>query len=568
MNNITHPDKEIEIKVNFFSNYYLFVIDQLGQNSDFEIENIQSLVEKIIFQLEHNLDHSDPYLISYLTHPLIQTNDKYFQELKNYESISSSLEGLREILKSKKSNLKNVLKNDVLQKLKKYLIYLKKHMFKNALKSIISYLKCVHDLKEHKDDLKHFTKVIAVELYFQKKGKSEIKNIFEKIMSRDIEVFPFPEYLIKSDHNNLREIKLKFIENRTFYQQFEGIGNYLKKTAKKNYFIFRIGNIICDENFIFKFNDISFHSGSDVKILDLKDILAKRKGAEEVSFFDKDYDLFAIVKKEVHNERDDVKFAINKAIEYLNHINLTCNTSGYIDKNSYLFTEDFINLGFNISWSGSKNRLTKNSLARLTDTNALDFLEKKRIKSKSHFLNYENIYVKAKTNNNIDEYWRYLENLMQKPFKQKFIDLIEDELIRMQNDFIKSYIMNTLSLWNYNSRKSSFTFEEQKLLLFKMQKDDFDYNEILQKTTDEFLIDLIEYKLNFDKKNVKEYSLRILNEIYEQRNFIQHSNKIHEKSKLKLDATIPNFFMCFRSKLITTMILYPKLRFDEILLKF
>lgn len=567
MSYINHPDKEIETKVNFFADYYLFVVSQMGLNSDFEIDNFQSLVEKIIYQLEHNFEHSNPYILSYLTHPLLQTDNKYFKELKDYESISVAYDNLREVLVKKNNDLKIISKIEILKKLKIHVINLKKYMFKNALYSIISYLVCEHDIKEHKEDLKHFTKIIAVELYFKKKGKADIKNLFQKILSRNIEVFPFPDYLKNNNHKDLNKLKAEFVENKSFSQQFEGIINYLKKPAKKNYFIFRIGNIICDDDFLFKFKDVNFYTKNHSKIAKVKKALEKKREQDDIDFFDVEFDLYVVVLQNVNQEFEDVKVALNTASEYLNHINKTCKTSGFIDKNSYLFTEDFNNVGYNISWSGTKNRLNKGNIAYLNDTNIFEFLYRKRIKSKHHFLNFEDIYIKAKTNNNTDEYWRYLENLIQKPVKTKFTKFIESELLQTQNDFIENYILNILSLWNYNSKKTSLTFEEQKALLKKIRNKDFNYDEILEKTNDEFLIDLIEYKSTLKMKNVNDYTLRILNEIYAQRNFIQHSNKIHEKTKLKLEATIPTLFMCFRSKLISNMILNPELEFEDIILK-
>ena len=37
IHSITHPNKLIQQKVNYFADYYSFVVDQLGKNIDFEI---------------------------------------------------------------------------------------------------------------------------------------------------------------------------------------------------------------------------------------------------------------------------------------------------------------------------------------------------------------------------------------------------------------------------------------------------------------------------------------------------------------------------------------------------
>jgi hypothetical protein len=561
---INHPDPHIEKKVNFFYDYYLFVIAQMGKNSDFEIDNFQSLTEKMIYQIDHNFNHCNSYLLSYLQHPLLQYDNKYFKELNDYDIISTLFDNLKNGLTCRDSELKSTLKTEASKKLKKHLVNLKKYTFKNALNSIISYLACEHDITEHKEDLKHYTRIIAVELFFQKKGKSDIRNLFDKILSRDTEIFPFPNY-VQKDNNLDKDGLKKYIENKSFREQFEGIFNYLKKPAKKNYFIFRIGNLICEEDLLFKFNDIVFCTKNDAKLLSIRNSYEKKRESQDINFFDSEFDLFAIVSQNINHERDDVTIAVNKAYEYLNHINTTCRTSGYIDKNSYLFTEDFINVGYNISWSGTKNRLNKHNTSLLAHSNPLEFFGNKRIKSKNHFLSFEDIYIKAKTSNNIDEYWRYLENLIQVPLKEKFSNYIANDLILTEIAFTENYISNILGLWNYNEKRTKLTFQEQRSLIVKMQKENYNYEEILHLTDDEFLKDLIEYRCNIKNKDLKNYTLRILNEIYAQRNFIQHRNKIHEKTKLKLEATIPVIFSCFRNKLLIDMTMKPKVDFKDII---
>ncbi|MCV2484340.1 hypothetical protein OD917_05365 [Flavobacterium sp. SH_e] len=560
---INHPDPQIEKKVNFFYDYYLFTVSQMGRNSDFEIDNFQSLTEKIVYQIDHNFELCNAYLLSYLTHPLLQSDNKYFKELNDHETISALFTELRISLRKRDNDAKNIAKIEASKKLKKHLVNLKKYMFKNALYSIISYLACEHDIAEHKEDLKHYTRIIAVELFFQKKSKADIRNLFDKILSRDIEVFPFSNHLKKDNLKDKEELQ-KFIENKSFREQFEGILNYLKKPAKKNYFIFRIGNIICEEDLLFKFNDLVFCTKNDSKMMSIINSYEKKRESSDINFFDSEFHLFAIVSQNINHEREDVTIAINKAYDYLSHINKTCNTSGFIDKNSYLFTEDFINVGYNISWSGTANRLNKQSTSFLAHNSPFEFLARKRIKSKNHFLSFEDIYIKAKTNNNIDEYWRYLENLIKIPLKEKFANFIENDLVLTEIALTENYIANILSLWNYNEKRTKLTFEEQKSLILKMQKENFQYEEILSITENEFLKDLIEYRASLKEKKIKDYSLRILNEIYAQRNFIQHSNKIHEKTKLKLEATIPILLSCFRSKLLTVMTLNPKLDFKNL----
>ena len=85
---ISHADPVVEDKVNYFANYYNYVVFQMGRNADYEIENFSSLIEKIIFQLEFNTsDKVKPFLMSYLSHPLIREDNVYFKNQFHYDLI-------------------------------------------------------------------------------------------------------------------------------------------------------------------------------------------------------------------------------------------------------------------------------------------------------------------------------------------------------------------------------------------------------------------------------------------------------------------------------------------------
>src|SRR5690606_10450512 len=125
--------------------------------------NYLSLIEKMIFQINTNNDNCSKYIDSYLTHPLIQKENKYFKEYKNYTLVSNLFE---EYKNQRKSSLKVEWINKNLNfkiSLIRFSIELKKVMFKKSLKEIISFLKCKHDLSEHLKDLVHHTNILVSE---------------------------------------------------------------------------------------------------------------------------------------------------------------------------------------------------------------------------------------------------------------------------------------------------------------------------------------------------------------------------------------------------------------------
>src|SRR5690554_3610830 len=192
LNQITHPEKEIETKVNFFADYYNFVASQIEKSDFLDVENYLSLVEKMIFQIDTNNDNCPKYIDSYLTHPLIQKDNKYFKSYKNYILVSNLFD---EYKSQGKVKLKiNWIKENPNFKssLIRFSIELKKVMFKKSLKVIISYLKCTHNISEHKIDLIHHTNIIVSEFLLANRAKEDIIKTFTKIITRDINIFPFP----------------------------------------------------------------------------------------------------------------------------------------------------------------------------------------------------------------------------------------------------------------------------------------------------------------------------------------------------------------------------------------
>jgi len=189
LNQITHPEKIIESKVNFFADYFNFVASEIEKSDYLGVENYLSLIEKIIFQINTNNGNCAKYIDSYLTHPLIQKENKYFKEYKNYSLVSNFFEEYKNQGKPN-SKVKWINNNpNFKSSLIRFSIELKKVMFKKSLKEIISFLKCSHSISEHKDDLVHHTNIIVSEFLLTNKAKDDIIKTFTRIISRDINNF-------------------------------------------------------------------------------------------------------------------------------------------------------------------------------------------------------------------------------------------------------------------------------------------------------------------------------------------------------------------------------------------
>ncbi|CCG53894.1 Hypothetical protein KQS_09820 [Flavobacterium indicum GPTSA100-9 = DSM 17447] len=569
IHSITHPNKLIQQKVNYFADYYSFVVDQLGKNIDFEIENTLSIIEKIIFQIENNprIDSRNQYIDIYFKSNFLNINNKYFKEYKiHYPIICKHINKYSELKIKEKNKWIEDNKSILLKDLKRFKTYLIKNMFKKSIKSIISFLKCEHDLSEHIEDLKYYTYVIAVELFFVQGNKNEIKDIFDRIISSDINKFPFNNTISKES----KKKKEEFIVNRTFDQQFEGILNYYKSKEIKNYYVFRIGNFQIKEDLVFKIDDIEIYNSEDKKIKKIKEKFKLKSQEYTPDFFNESFKSFVIIKNISKNEKENHKSALKKASKWIENINHNCEMSAFIDKKSYLFTNDFKNFGWSLSFSEEPRIFQKHNLNNITGYQINKFLNNKKIKGKVEFLSNESTYIKAKNNGSLDLYWQYLENLIGKPFKEKLKKFINKEVKENETEFIFEYIRNSFNIFNLNSEISFEINQEEALKIFKTfsDKSKVDLVNIKSKINNPFLNETIEYYFKLEEKNLInycDYILKILTELQEQRNFIQHGGIEFQKSYYKLINSIPQLIDLFRIKIVNLMIENPDKKLSEIL---
>lgn len=238
INDLKYEDKFIQKKVNFFADYFHFVTDNIGLYDELEIENYLSLVKKGLFQIENNFDHCPKYLDVYFSHPLLEKNNKYFKEFKSYNVLQPLINEYRRAGKHEKKKQWIDSNDSFLTSLKSFKRELERSMFKNALKDVVSFLKCPHDIHEHLSDLKHYTNILISELFLRNK---DVGKVLDRLVSKSIWQFPFPKSIEDIKDNDRRaEAKREHLANRKFDQQLEGIYHVLIEEARKQYFLFRI----------------------------------------------------------------------------------------------------------------------------------------------------------------------------------------------------------------------------------------------------------------------------------------------------------------------------------------
>ncbi len=567
LNNIIHPEKNIAEKVNFFADYYNFVASQI-ENSDYlDVENYLSLMEKIIFQIDTNLENCPKYIDSYLTHPLIQKKNKYFIEYKNYLFISELFETYKK-QRNKKLKLKWIKENPNFKtSLNRFKIELKKVMFKKSLKEIISFLKCIHNVSEHKDDLLHHTNILVSEFILTNRAKDDIVEIFSKIITRNINDFPFPNSFLKENKENLETAKKEYIENRTFDQQFEGIFHFFKEKINREYFIFRIYNIKSKLNFKFRYDKVTFYHPKNIRLKKIFELIKKDHFFKD--FFDEENMIMAVVKVNAFSDKIAKQLAVNTIEKELHFLDYKCKSNSLFEKYSYLRTTNFNNATW--SWSRKENSHPISEWdEKSLENNPFKRLNKINNESKQHFLNYEALFIKAEISRNAEDYWHYFETLF-KVYSKSTVEIISllSTLLSKNNynnekNIIENYILNLVI--NSTSTQLGLTNEQYRNLKYSRNHN---FSVIKEKVNHPFIKFLFEKKSkinNLDNvKYLKSFYSRTLWECYSQRNSMIHNNQNNEKALIQIDFKIPNLTSRIRTVLIDSIIKSNKSTFLELI---
>lgn len=566
---IVHPDPFTSKKVNYFANYYTFVVKMLGKDSRFEMDNILSLTEKVIYQLEYNsADKAHKYISNHWDNPLVDRDNKYFKEFYHYDLISGWIEDFKSHSVKDRPKWLEDNHEPLLKDLKRFKTYLKRYMFRKALNSIISFLQCVHEIKEHKEDLQHYTKLIAVDLYYERVGKADVLNVFRKILSNKHWEFPFSASFESMHKKNLKKAKEDFIESRDFVQQFQGIRAFLREKSETYFYLFRIGNIKCPENFYYTLGDVEFLQHNSKKVNKIKMAFDKDETIDDKNFFLEEYELYALAKFKVKGNTNPIKRIVHKVERGLYHINSTCSTSGFMDKKSYVVTKDFKKVGYHYQFVGDISRISQIEADNLISGNAFQYLSGRDLAGKMDFLKCEETYLDAKRDRSPDLLWQYFENLLGKPFQERLVNIVKKQFIEEQLRKKKFYVRDSLNMFNYDEKKLNLGFYDQRELVREIDRnEEFDYSTLKTITENEFfhdLVDMINAGINIE--DIESYLYGVLTELREARNMIQHKGQAYQKSILKCWESSFPIVIIFRRVVINEMIDHPRTSLNNIFL--
>ena len=175
-NLVYKEDLNIEKKINLFSDHFAFVTKYIGLIDDLPLENHLSLIEKIIFQIEHNSEYCVIYVDNYFTDPLIR-EDSFIREFDAYHQLELLIGKYK---KKEKRDKKNFLKSTEFQEALKLMHReLSDNAFQRSL-DIITEAVCVSESTSNSestnnfvDDITYHIKLLISEFLFANRTRSE-----------------------------------------------------------------------------------------------------------------------------------------------------------------------------------------------------------------------------------------------------------------------------------------------------------------------------------------------------------------------------------------------------------
>ncbi len=561
---ITNENKLVEKKVNFFIDWFLYFLDNLGANKEFEVENPLSLVDKILFQLMNGLPGKKlPYITNYLSHNYFQ-EDEYFNSFTSYEGLKPFIVQFTKL--SGKEKQKFIENSEAFVKaLVNVKEQLQSEMFKFSLSSLISYFQCKDDLEVHKNDIKYHTRILITEYLFQYHKVDDLEKIFKKISSKKLDEFPFPS-TIKTKRD-----KRKYIDAANLKQQCEGLLNWLHTPLEKVYYIFKVYGVNFDDVVFFKYNEVTFYSKGHKKFSAIKENISKK--VPYYTYFDNNQNfILASVRMEHFSEEAAIiecRRKVETELKYLSwrlKVNLTIDTT-----TNYLSTKNFRYFGWHLSTEPFYKNFQKDVLATLND-NPFTVLNKVSNDAKAHLLKHEYLYVDAVKSKNVADLWHYLEVLLSIKDKGKEVKnilstvILNNELL-VSNRRILSKLYYEFTPLLLNAKALKVDFEEAKEICASLRKRKI--SKLLSAVEYPFVRELVAtYKKGLTKEDyLVAYNnyFSILSEAYEQRNFFVHQANMNERALIKLEFSFYEIIKRFRWAIIAEIRKHKSITFSKVI---
>lgn len=538
---LNNSDPNVDAKANFFADYFHFYATVLGVTAEFELETPLSLVDKICYQLEHNIKNCGQYIRTFLLHDYLSGNKVYLKGYTSYARVEEVIYGWQSF-KSK----------DFIDKQREWLDAfwlfneeLSKNMFTKSLDSIINILTCGHPVTEHIEDIKVHTKILVSAYIFFGRDKAYLGEVFQFILSKDIHEFPFPKDITTDKQKEV------FIAERSLEKQFRAIFDHLSAKIVDATYYYKVYGADFPAQFMLRYNNVVFYSREHVHV---KEILETDENEViETNFFLAEvtvrYFSSALAEKEARRQ-------IQEEVRYLTSLL----KRDFIVDNQHNYFVQFDNL-ISPAWSSHKlmHRYEAEDLSKLKH-NPHEQLRETYSLASDHVRSFEHLLVAAALDNSIPGYWHYLEAMFS-VYKQedKLKDVLSTIVLINEQEIRRSLITEQLSsMFSFmHFPRHRFAMSVQEAHTISVDLYNGKVPEAVRKLDYPLIIELLTYHdkalTAADYKAAKDYYYRLLTEGYMQRNTYIHQGKSQREAHLKLLHSFPDFIRRVRHLLFNAI---------------
>ncbi|WP_130855594.1 hypothetical protein [Olivibacter jilunii] len=546
-----------EIKLNYFAEMFQFNLYGYSVLADKELDNLPSLLHKILFHLRTNpVKQANKYIRIYVE-KFLQLSEGYLNDFEGHQDIMDLFK--RYLNTGKPLSLALLL--DGRSKLESLFDVLEKQFLLRNLESVIKMIQCGCDLSVHKTAINICIDAITSELLLKRRSQREVAGLFSEIFTDDYLSFPYPTEVSEEE-------KKSYFQNRGLNECLKAIHSFYDKEERDMVLIFRIGGIAFSPDTIFKHNNIQFLSSNHESMSSFHDFLARKKETIREWFELNEGDTLCLVPVRSVTVTNGINLALDRLRPTLSYIERIIDCRLILEKDAVFDTEDMKLFGWRLTAKRGSHLVSHYDLERLQD-NAYEFFAGCDSQAKVEFLNQEPKFVEARLNTNVGLLWSYLEGLLTDVNDTGIIEVISQALILHEEEWhgkmIASYVRNVLHPINTSAEDIGLTYEE--VLNYGRRPELFD--ELVERASVQSLKDII--KRRRITKNIllrhKKYYEHNLLEAYDLRNQRLHGNKINNRSHLKMKETFPLLVGRFRTIIFEYAEKYPNYNLGSIFKK-
>lgn len=565
LNCITNPNKNLEEKINFFFDYFVFALDFIGRAPFLPLETPTSCLHKIVFQLENNSKKCTQYIQIH-----IQNFDFFelelFKSFDKYQKFKDACDSFREqVLENTSPNgrikyqkISIVSDPNFLAVAKAFLAQLQSNFFDKLLKEIYTQIICNHKLRYHKKTLKHFAIIIVSEFLLKGHSKRTTQKIVQKILQSKLENVILPPNIEQEND----EVKKEFLSKSTFETQFSRVKILYETVDRKfSYFIIKVNNCypykVEETEFEYAFKDVILYSPIHQKFSSIR---SKQSEDWRNYFFKGNNHVLAVLKVYYEDEKSGQEKAINRIKYVVNFLKIQGFRNIYVDEYGYLITKDFIDASYKKPLQETiflSVKILKNHYPIYH--NHLDFSNPLL----QYFLGFVDLYNIAVIENSVSKYWQYLESFFPKDENDNpQVEELTKKLLTQNRNILRKHIAWTacecLFDWAVSPSSIGWNHEEQKQFRFAADKnskriDTFiirQKNNIHSSAVKEIIKDL---QIEFSSTKVahwNKYIEAIITEMREYRNADLHTSRVDPYLERKLKIITPQLVKRLKSYIL------------------